>query len=239
MMRDDGLTPIRRFAFPSENRGAGSVNWGSLGLLIGLGGLGGMLLWHFLPGERPLIAFALYSIPSNVFILPLPHEPALFYCAKFYVPWVVTLVGALSNVIANYVDYQVLYPLLHLRSVRARYADKQIYQKLIGWFRRWPFWILVITSYTPIPFYPFKFLSIADGYPLWKYQAALLLGRMPRYYLLAMVGYAVQPPVWVLIVLGVLLLVLPFVRKGWQLIKEKLPHYLPEMPRLSRLPMQD
>jgi uncharacterized membrane protein YdjX (TVP38/TMEM64 family) len=56
-----------------------------------------------------------------------------------------------------------------------------------------------VTGFTPIPFFPFKFLSFSLHYPLWKYLSALLLGRFPRYLLLAWVGYVIHIPGWLLI----------------------------------------
>src|SRR5438309_10016324 len=79
---------------------------------------------------------------------------------------------------------------------------------------RAPFAVLAISGVTPLPFFPFKALAFAARYPLGKYLAAIAVGRLPRYLLLAWVGYAVHIPAWLLVFVFVLLLVplIPTVR---------------------------
>ena len=56
-----------------------------------------------------------------------------------------------------------------------------------------------------MPFYPVKILAIADGYPLSRFVLAVLVGRWPRFYLLAIGGREFQAPnAWLLIAAVVL-----------------------------------
>ncbi len=171
------------------------------------------LLLHFLPDERLLILVGLYTIPSHILVTPFPQEPAVLYAAKFYQPWVVTLVVTSGSCFSGVLDYWFLSPVLSKGSVRARFADNGFYRKLHALFHMSPFWLLTIVNYSPIPLSPFKLLSIAEGYPLWKYEASLLVGRAPRYYTLALLGYVLQPPTWALLALGFLLIVIWFVKR--------------------------
>jgi hypothetical protein len=45
-----------------------------------------------------------------------------------------------------------------------------------------------------IPHYPMRFLAVLAGYPLWKYQISVILGRGARYALLAGLGVAMPIP---------------------------------------------
>ncbi|MGH7455543.1 MAG: VTT domain-containing protein, partial [bacterium] len=117
-------------------------------------------------------------------------------------PWLVTIAGTIGCCIAGLFDYWLLIPLLNHRAVRSKFENARLFQKALAFFHKFPFRMLVIASCTPLPFYPFKFLSLADGYPLWKYQLALVVGRVPRFYMLAVLGFMLQPPTWLLVVLA-------------------------------------
>ena len=190
---------------------------------------------------RGLIVFGLYSIPSHMLISLLPHEPVLLYYAKTYTPLAFTVAGTLGCCIAGWLDYQLLIPMLHHHQVKRRYQEVRLYQKSASLFRKWPFVALVIAGYSPLPFYPFKFLSITTQYPLRKYQLALIAGRAPRYFTLAWLGYVLQPPNWVLLLFVVMLLLISQWKKiravfgGWR-AKRNQPDAVPgEIPPGLRL----
>jgi membrane protein YqaA with SNARE-associated domain len=167
---------------------------------------GGALLLWFLPEQRGLVWLGLYTIPSHMFVSPFPHEPALLYYAKSHPAiWcaVASLVGCL---VAGMWDYWLFIPLIHHPRVRAKYVNTGLYKRSVDFFRKWPFWALVIVGLTPIPFYPIKFLSIADGYPMERYLGALAVGRAPRYYAIAYLGYVLKLPNWSLVALALGLL---------------------------------
>jgi membrane protein YqaA with SNARE-associated domain len=173
-----------------------------VGLLVACGVLIGLL-----PESRDLVWFGLYTVPSHMLVSPFPHEPALLYAAQHSSLWTVTLVATVGCCVAGLFDYWVLTPLLSDRKVRAKLEAASLYRKSERWFRRWPFAILVVTHIAPVPVQPFKLLSVATGYPLWKYLATMIVGRGPRFYLLAWLGYVLQPPVWLLAALTLALVV--------------------------------
>ena len=88
--------------------------------------------------------------------------------------------------------------LLNLQSIQS-YKEKPFYRKAIRIFMKWPFATIVVTGFTPIPFFPFKFLCFSIGYPMWTYVTALVVARFPRYYLLALIGATIPVPNWILI----------------------------------------
>jgi uncharacterized membrane protein YdjX (TVP38/TMEM64 family) len=78
----------------------------------------------------------------------------------------------------------------------------RITQTSLRWYRKAPFWSLVATCIVPIiPHYPMRFLAVLAGYPLWKYQLSVVLGRGARYLGLVGVGVALPiPGYWIVIV---------------------------------------
>ena len=142
----------------------------------------------------------LYSIPANTAISPFPHEPVLFYYGQHANLIMVTIVATTGNLVAGYLDYRVFVPVLNLSRITG-YKKYRLYRKASDLFMRYPFSTLAVTSLTPIPFYPFKFLAFSVHYPLSRYLAAIAVSRLPRYWFLAWVGMAVRIPSWVLVCL--------------------------------------
>jgi len=164
-------------------------------------------VFFLLPGYHGVLWLALYTIPSHMFVSPLPHEPALLYFAKSYSATLCALASLAGCLVAGMWDYWLFVPLMHHPRVRSKYANVGFYQKSVRLFRRSPFWALVFAGATPIPFYPVKFLSICDRYPLKRYLLALAVGRTPRYWVLAYLGYVFGFPNWSLVALALMFVV--------------------------------
>lgn len=156
-------------------------------------------LWYFRPDYRGVVWLYLYSVPSHVYISFLPHEPVLLFYGKSFNIWAAVIAATLGTLIAGFIDYETLGPLLRYKKIKNLYDNKQLYTRSVKFFYRSPFWMVVIAGFTPIPFYPFKFLSIASNYSQNKYLLALLVGRAPRYFLLIWLGYTIKIPNWLLI----------------------------------------
>ena len=197
------------------------LKWKSILLLASLVLAISFLLLKMLPDFNELILFGMYSIPSHMLISPFPHEPALLYTAKFYSPAVIMIAGTIGCCIAGVFDYWLLIPLMNHEVVRPKFENKPLFKKALAFFQKSPFWLLVIAAYSPVPFYPFKFLSIAGKYPMRKYQAALIVGRAPRYFTLALLGFVLQPPTWMLVALFAVLILIPVANKLYGRIKNK------------------
>jgi uncharacterized membrane protein YdjX (TVP38/TMEM64 family) len=78
-----------------------------------------------------------------------------------------------------------------------------------------PFLALWTAAFTPIIFYPFRFLVVLGKYPAWKFVLAVALGRGPRFFLLALLGKMVKVPNSVLILFTLSLVLtgaVPFLR---------------------------
>ena len=162
---------------------------------------------------NPLLYFLVYSIPSNMAISLFPHEPVLVFLGATYDPLLLAVLASIGTVIAGLLDYHVFVPLLAHNSLDTIKSTKG-YQTSIRWFGYHPFLTIVIAGFTPVPFFIFKFIAFAAQYPLFRYQSALLVGRLPRYYLLALVGELIEIPKWIIV--GVFIgMFLIYLVNGW------------------------
>lgn len=161
-----------------------------------------------IPDGIGLIKLYYYSIISNVYISVFPHEPALIFYGNLYPIMLVSLIAGIGSVIAGFIDYETFIPILHHKKIRKYYADKTVYTRSVYYFSKFPFLSIVVAALTPIPFYPFKFLSIASKYSLTRYLIALFVGRFPRYVYLAAIGSWISIPNWILLATFVMMFVL-------------------------------
>ncbi len=136
-----------------------------------------------------------YAFLSNVALAVLPHEPVVIWYGARHGVWPTALVATAGTVAAALVDHRLFVPLI------ARAATRRTV------FRRSPFTVITLSGLTPLPFFPFKALAFATGYPLGKYAGAVAARSVPRYALLAWLGASVRLPVWLYVALFTLLLV--------------------------------
>jgi len=157
--------------------------------------------------SKSLWVLFLYSFPSQFLIATVPHEPVYLYFSKFYAPLIVTLISISSTVLTEIVNYSTFKFIVDLKSFhRIRYSG--FVKKLIESFNRAPFLALWVAGFTPIPFYPFRFLVVLAHYPIYKYILAVFLSRAPRFYLLALFGHAFKIPDYLLMLLFVMLILI-------------------------------
>ncbi|HZA97618.1 MAG TPA: VTT domain-containing protein [Gemmatimonadales bacterium] len=145
----------------------------------------------------------LYLIPYTFLgnsLAPLPYDGAVVFLGGRYALWLIVLVAILATLVIEAWNMELLGRLLAREGTRA-FRSHHITQTSLRWYRKAPFWSLVATCVVPIiPHYPMRFLAVLAGYPLWKYQVSVILGRGARYVGLAGVGVAVEIP-WHWIVL--------------------------------------
>jgi membrane protein YqaA with SNARE-associated domain len=155
----------------------------------------GLMLQEF--SSQSYLYLLFYTIPSNSAISVFPHEPVVIYFGKHGSILLTAVAASFGTLIAGFLDHSIFVPALNLRALNG-YKGKAWYQKTARLFMRFPFLVLIVTGFTPVPFFPFKFLSFSVHYPLWRYLAALLAGRFPRYVVLAWLGRLIQIPDWIL-----------------------------------------
>jgi membrane protein YqaA with SNARE-associated domain len=147
---------------------------------------------------------ALYCIPANS-VLPIPHEPAVLYFAKFYHPLWVALAATIGTVVVSFADYAVIEAAFkHPKIAGAREA--KLFKWATRWMMKYPFWIIVLFSLTPLPVYVVRVLAPASGYPIGRYVAAQVTGRFPRFLALAYLGHTILLPTWSIVLMFVVMI---------------------------------
>jgi len=196
--REGGAEPERPSDAPEPRtpEDVGAAVWITGGAMLLLGIVTTVLMLQDFR-SRSYLYLAFYSIPSNAAISVFPHEPVLLYFGKFANVWIGAVAATAGTVVAGLMDHTVFVPLLQLRSVQG-YRDVRIYRKAIELYRKWPFLMLVVAGFSPLPFFPFKFLSFSDAYPMGRYLAAVAISRFPRYLVLLWAGAVFDIPTWIL-----------------------------------------
>ena len=179
----------------------------AIGIILSLA-----LGYLFLEGSRysQLIGFFGYMSVACT-LIPLPTPPYVIALGEVFHPGIVALTGAIGNCIAAFVEYQLLLWMFSKTELQQRVETNRIFQRFSYYFRRMAFACLVFTGFTPIPFEPFRFAAILARYNLSLYLLAVFLGRLPRYYLIALIGDQFQIPTRYLIVLLIVLLITPII----------------------------
>jgi len=164
----------------------------------------GVLTLVFLPDLAGIFLLGAYCIPANS-VIPFPHEPAVLFFAQFYEPLPIAIAATIGSVIATFADYAMVGAAMRTR-VLAGTRSSPLFQWATRWMRRYPFALIVLFSFTPLPISVIRILAPAIEYPIPRYIAAQLVGRLPRFYILAMIGHAVHIPGWILLALVALLI---------------------------------
>ena len=141
------------------------------------------------------------ALISNFAIAVIPHEPIVIWFGGQIGCWLTALVATLGTIAACWLDHRVVFPLFGQR-LRARAASATD-ETPLRWIARSPFWAVTLSGLTPLPFWPFKLMIYLSDYPLGRYLAAVALGRIPRYLLLAWIGAALPVPTWAISLLCV------------------------------------
>ncbi len=177
------------------------THWRSFYLCLCAIVLAGAVMVLVLPRLAGLFLLGLYCIPTNS-IFPLPHEPGVLYFAQFYDPLWIAIAATIASVVMSFADYAMVEAWMrHPRLGSVQHT--KLFKWAVKWMKRWPFAIIVLFSLTPLPISVVRILAPASGYPVSRYIAAQIVGRLPRFYLLAYLGAAVQFPVWVLVAIFV------------------------------------
>jgi membrane protein YqaA with SNARE-associated domain len=151
------------------------------------------------PGWSRLLYLVPFTFLGNS-LAPLPYDGALVYLgSRFSLPLVVGT-AVLATLLIETWNMELLARVLARDGTR-HFRNHRITQSMLHWYKKAPFCSLVATCVLPIvPHYPMRFLAVLAGYPLWKYQISVVLGRGARYVGLATVGVLVPiPGSWIII----------------------------------------
>ena len=126
--------------------------------------------------------------------------PLLLLGAQRLPAWQVAVAGGVASAAGS------AFQLLALRWMLSRQRPWMLRflptrERLDAALKRYPsasFLAIVIARATPMPDAPVKLAAAALGYPIGFYFLALLLGGIPYYFALALLGRAVRFPLWAL-----------------------------------------
>jgi membrane protein YqaA with SNARE-associated domain len=147
-----------------------------------------------IPAWRSLVWYFLYAIPAHLMISVLANEPMLFAAAKTAAPMAVAIAGTAGCVVAIVLDYALIGWLVNHHLIKTELDDSRGFRTAQRFFGKAPGLLILLSALLPVPFYPVKILAIARDYPLPRFIVALVLGRLPRFYLLALGGQKIQAP---------------------------------------------
>ena len=159
--------------------------------------------------SKNLLVLFFYSLPAGFLVGLLPHEPVLLYFGQYHPALTVAGVFGVGWLLAERVNYSILGFFGDL-GLFEKLRRKQLVGRLLHLFRTAPFLALVVAAFIPVPFFPFRFLVVMEGYAVWKYLLAIVIGRGPRYLILAALGNLFKIPGWALIGLFLVLIVLVY-----------------------------
>jgi membrane protein YqaA with SNARE-associated domain len=159
---------------------------------VALGGAG-LVAW-LVPEWRSLTYYFFYAIPAHLLVSVLANEPALFAAAKEAPPLAVAIAGTLGCVVAIILDYALIGWFVNRRLIRAEIDDSKGFRVAQRFFDKAPLVLIVLSALLPVPFFPVKILGIIRDYPLQRFILGIIVGRLPRFYLLALAGQKVNAP---------------------------------------------
>ena len=151
-----------------------------------------------------LVGFVLLSLachgPISPF-LPAAYEPILLFYGKLYPPLAVALVGAVASTAAEYLNYYLYRALLDCRSLD-RLMRGNGARPVTALFARHPFLAIWVCAWSPLPDWAARILAAHSRYPVHRYLAAFVAGRIPKFWLLAAVGSYWMPSGWTVIAIA-------------------------------------
>jgi membrane protein YqaA with SNARE-associated domain len=171
-----------------------------------------LLFSCLLPAYRGLACLFWLSIISNTVIPLTPHEPILLLYGQLYSPLLVAICATIAVSLIEYINYQILVPVIELKKAKS-FREKRYFQRAEHYFNKLPFTSLIVSCITPVPFFPFRILAVTTGYSIKRYVFSIFVGRIPRYYVLALTGQMLNLPTWVYIAVMIAFLVILLGRK--------------------------
>jgi membrane protein YqaA with SNARE-associated domain len=152
-----------------------------------------LIVSEAVPHWSRMLYFIPYTFLGNS-LAPLPYDGAVVYLGAHYPVWLIVIVATAATLVIEAWNMEVLARILARDGTRP-FRNHRITQWSLKWYRKAPFCALVATCVLPlVPHYPMRFLAVLAGYPIWKYQLSVILGRGARYAGLAGVGLALPIP---------------------------------------------
>lgn len=155
--------------------------------------VGALLVAELAPRWSGLSYFVPFTFLGNS-LAPLPYDGAVVFLGAQEPLWLIVLVALAATLVIEAWNMELLARMLAREGTRP-FRDHRFTQWSLSWYRKAPFWSLLLTCVLPlVPHYPMRFLAVLAGYPMWKYQLSVILGRGTRYAGLVLVGATLPIP---------------------------------------------
>jgi len=120
-------------------------------------------------------------------------------------PWFVALVGSVASGLGSVLQFVLLRWVLGARQPwMRRFAPSR--ERLAAALARYPsasFLTIAVARATPLPDAPVKLVAATINYPALLYLLAIVLGALPYYFVIALLGHEFPFPGWILAALAV------------------------------------
>ena len=146
------------------------------------------IVWS--PGATGIALFVLLTLwchgPLSPF-LPAAYEPVLMAYGQLFPPLLVTVLGALCSTAVEFLNYHLYRKLLKWEGVDRVLRSKSAC-RIVKPFYRYPFLTVWFCVLSPLPDWAARILASHSGYSVPRYLTAVLLARLPRFWLLTALG---------------------------------------------------
>jgi len=167
--------------------------------------LAAWLLSDEIRASKSLVVLFFYSFPSEFLIGLVPHEPVILFYGEHYPALTVAAVAAVSTVLAEGMNY-LFFSYVSDSPLFGKMRQKRTVVRIVELFGKAPFIAILVAGFTPVPFFPIRFLVVMGKYPVLKYLLGVFLSRAPRFYILAAAGNIFGIPAWALALLFVVMI---------------------------------
>ncbi|MDD8020033.1 MAG: hypothetical protein PHU81_02450 [Acidobacteriota bacterium] len=143
--------------------------------------------------NKSLWVLFFYCFPSEFLISFVPHEPVILFFSKYYSALTVAAVSLAGTILAEALDYSTI-KMIEEFKLLSKAQKSALVDRLVKAFGRRPYLALWIAAFLPVPFYPFRFLTVMTNLPLAGYLAVIITARFPKFLILALVGSVLKIP---------------------------------------------
>lgn len=178
----------------------GNPIWDGVLRLSGVAALLAIPLTLLVPPAGGMVGFAIVTIwvngPASP-VLPSTYEPILMLMGRLYPPLLVAVVGVAGTIYVEYLNYHLYRRVLQVNALGRVKRGKTV-DTVLKYFSKAPFLTVWVCSWSPLPYWPVRFISPLAGYDVRRHLTATFLGRFPRLWFVAWLG------VWWNVSIGVL-----------------------------------
>lgn len=127
--------------------------------------------------------FLISMAVSATIVLPAPGWLIIATLGSIWNPYWVGVISAMGATIGELTGYMLGY------GGRLAIKDVPLYERMVGWVRRWGSWVIFVLALIPNPLFDVAgAVAGALRMPVWKFMLYGFLGRTPKHIAYALVG---------------------------------------------------